>query len=146
METASAEQPAGEFNLAEGDFDPVLKKTVTALIQEEEDFIVYLDVDDPVQWRGVVRNSSGAPGVPNQVGHLEALSMPLGRTPCLQPVRRLLGESVARLFSQEDAKPAREIPRAPLSDWTRLPRASRTLNRLRRRGTSPGLAYSGVSP
>jgi hypothetical protein len=88
-------------NLAEGDTDPLLKKKVATHILSSDTFVVYLDEDSFVQWHGN-ESAPGASGVFNRVSHLETLSMVLKGTEQLQPCRRLLGESVARLFSDHN--------------------------------------------
>ncbi|MBI3249090.1 MAG: hypothetical protein HYZ50_21515 [Deltaproteobacteria bacterium] len=103
-----SESPSLSF-LAEGDFDPRLKKTIKTLLIQGEDFLVYLDEDDFVEWRGSETHIAGADEVLNRVSHLETLSMSLVGTGHLQPVRRLIGEGVARLFSDKGTDAAFDV-------------------------------------
>ena len=107
MGTTSTTSP---LDLAEGDFDPVLKKTVGTHIFTGRDFIVYLDQDYFVQWNCLLPDDPpGASEVFNRVGHLETLSLTLNGTEHLPPLRRLLGEAVARLYSDKNANGAEPI-------------------------------------
>lgn len=89
--------------LCEGDVDPGLKKTIRFLIARRKDFIVYLDDQCAVQWRlpyaDVESTSPHAHEILNEVSLVETLSLPLRNSEHLEPVRRLLGEAIARLFS-----------------------------------------------
>jgi hypothetical protein len=102
METPE-HSPEPVATLCEGDVDPGLKKQVRFLIARRTDFIVYLDTDCAVQWRlpykSVESTSPHAHEILNEVSLVETLSIPLKKTEHLEPVRRLLGEAVARLFS-----------------------------------------------
>ena len=102
--------PVPVADLCEGDVDPGLKKQIRYLIARRTDYIVYLDADFSVQWRvpfgSVESKSPHAHEVLNDVSFIETLSIPLKRTDHLEPVRRLLGEAVARLFSGGDESEA----------------------------------------
>ena len=99
----SKREPIPVVGLCEGDEDPGLNKTIKFLIARREDYIVYLDPECGVQWRvpfsSVEAKAQNAHEVLNEVSLMETLSLPLVGTEHLEPVRRLLGESVARLFS-----------------------------------------------
>ncbi len=95
--------------LREGDHDPILNKTIQTLIVGCKEYTVYLDEDLYVEWHGVGLDLSGESGeIINKVGLLETLSMTLIGTSHLHPFRRLLGESVARLF-ESDIESAKKI-------------------------------------
>jgi hypothetical protein len=97
------------YALSEGDYDPILKKTIHTLIISSTDYIVYLDEDLYVEWHGVLPDLLGEDGeIINNVGLYETISMPLEGTSHLLPFRRLLGESVARLLDS-DVKSAKGI-------------------------------------
>jgi hypothetical protein len=114
VELAPEEDPE---DLSENDYDPTTKKTIKTFILGDNGFIVYLDEDYSVHC------SSGAkdPKYPkdsgevfNRVTYLETLSIPFGEekkssVSPLIPMRRLLGEAVARMISVGRADAANDL-------------------------------------
>lgn len=85
--------------LREGEPDPVLGKTVKWLIDSDDDYIVYVDEDDYVEW---TMNSnamlSDASDLLTRVGWLEAAKIDHLQQRQIETYKRLIGEGVARLF------------------------------------------------
>jgi len=88
--------------LREGDHDPTLNKDVQWLIESSEDFIVYLDEDDFVEWNMNATAALGPDTGPylNIVGRLEAVDTGYLSTEQVKSYQRLIGEGVARLFQK----------------------------------------------
>ena len=95
----------------EGDLDPTLNKRINMLIDSEVEYIVYLDDEYFVQWSMSEECKQAAEfgEIANRVGHLETASMMLLRPDQIKPFRRMLGEAMARIIGDADAKQARAV-------------------------------------
>lgn len=86
----------------EGKMFPPLNKEISRLVISEKDYIVFLDKDYNVHWSCSMDYSKKMPpgygAVLNRMGVLESESTLLAKNRKLELVRRLLGESIARLF------------------------------------------------
>src|SRR6267142_3714548 len=107
MAKSSASQPVAppslypfDFSpLREGDTDPVLGKTIKWLIDSDNDYIVYIDDDDYVQWTmNDNRMLANASDLLTRVGWLEAAEVDHLEQWQIETYKRLIGEGVARLF------------------------------------------------
>lgn len=96
--------PEGDFNeLSEGDYDPTTKKVIGTFILSDNGFNVYLDTECIVHCTSVSDNPEypkHCGEVFNRVTFLETLSIPFKNTSHFLPMRRLLGEAVARMISE----------------------------------------------
>lgn len=87
--------------LKEGDTDPNLGKRIKTLIFSAEDFVVYLDDDDYVEWFTSERYEDYPDDfgeVTNKVSLLESISMMSLEKKGIQSIGRLLAEGMARLL------------------------------------------------
>jgi hypothetical protein len=88
--------------LREGDKDPTLNKSITWLIDSDDDFIVYIDDDYYVEW-SMNSNEMLGPDTGqylNQVARLEAVDTSHLLDGRKQSYARMIGEGVARLFQK----------------------------------------------
>jgi hypothetical protein len=104
-DSGSAQRTSYPFNfstLREGDRDPTLNKIVTWLVAADDDYIVYLDEQDYVEWT-MNDNSLLGPDTGqylNMVGFLEAVDTSNLAPQQIESYRRLIAEGVARLFQK----------------------------------------------
>jgi hypothetical protein len=86
--------------LRDGDKDPTLNKTVQWLIDSDDDFIIYLDEENYVEWNMNEKNrlSPETGEYLNWVGALVAIDTSYLRTEQKQSYQRMIGEGVVRLF------------------------------------------------
>jgi len=103
-------------NLHEGSHDPTLDKTVKWLVNSDDDFIVYIDEDLYVEWTMNDNAMLGAEAGPllNRVGQLEAIDTSYLSTIRIESFKRMIAESVARLFEKnyQAAKDALDLAEA----------------------------------
>jgi hypothetical protein len=96
-----APYPFNFSTLREGDTDPVLGKVVKWLIDSDDDYIVYVDEDDYVEWtmnsNAMLANASD---LVTRVGWLEAAETEHLAQWQIETYKRLIGEGVARLFER----------------------------------------------
>jgi hypothetical protein len=87
-------------NLREGDEDPTLNKSVEYLVDSDDDYIVYLDEQNYVEWNMNDNSMLGVDTGPylNMVGRLEAVNISYLKGDQLRSYRRMIAEGVARLF------------------------------------------------
>lgn len=94
--------PFNFSTLREGDKDPTLNKIVTWLIDGDDNYIVYLDEEDYVEWT-MNDNSLLGPDAGqylNMVGWLEAIDTSRLAPTQIKSYRRMIAEGVARLFQK----------------------------------------------
>jgi hypothetical protein len=104
----SGDQPGQEkypfkfSKLREGDKDTTLNKDIAWLIDSDDNFIVYLDEDNYVEWNMNDNDMLGpdAGRYLNQVGRLEAIDTSYLTRRQIQSYQRMIGEGVARLFQK----------------------------------------------
>jgi len=88
--------------LREGDKDPTLNKRIKWLIDSDDNFIVYVDEDNYVEWN-MNDNAMLGPDTGqylNRVGRLEAVDTSYLAAGRIETYRRLIAEAVARLFQK----------------------------------------------
>ena len=89
-------------DLREGDSDPTLNKTVKWLVDSDDDFIVYIDTDNFVEWNMNDNDLLGPDTGPhlNRVGQLEAVDLSNLNPERQTSFKRMVAEGVARLFQK----------------------------------------------
>jgi hypothetical protein len=118
--------PFNFSSLREGDADPVLGKTVKWLIDSDDDYIVYIDEENYVEW---TMNSNDR--LPNagplltKVGWLEAADDEHLDESQIETYKRLIGEGVARLFDRNLVAAEAALTAAQLWISARAAEASR---------------------
>src|SRR4051812_49010758 len=93
--------PFNFSSLREGCVDPCLNKQVKWLISSDDDYIVYVDDDFFVEWTmndNRVLDESGA--LLTRIGQLESAQTSHLTQSQLEAYKRLIGESVARMFER----------------------------------------------
>ena len=95
--------------LVEGQEDPYLKQKVQDLIFWAEDFVVYVDVDNDIQWYHEEQAvfPPGSRLVLAEVAQIKALSSHLQGSSHFRTLRCLLAQVVAQLYRAEDVTVAR---------------------------------------
>jgi len=95
--------------LKEGDIEPTLGKRIDSLVIKTPDYIVYVDEDGYVQWAANhdARWCEGCGEVLTRVSQLEAFPTDHLTASHVRSYRRMLGESVARVFDSRDATEAK---------------------------------------
>jgi hypothetical protein len=98
--------------LREGDTDESLNKKVHTLIVEQDDCVIYLDEDLYVEWdydEEKIPDQPGSGAVFNRISLLE--SIPIGHISQENKVafKRMVGEALARLLTQNDLRAANEV-------------------------------------
>lgn len=91
--------PFNFSSLREGDCDPILGKPIKWLIDSDDDYIVYVDEDDYVEW--TMNSNAQLTGVGDlltRVGWLESVEVGHLSDHQIETYERLIGEGVARLF------------------------------------------------
>jgi len=93
--------------LAEGDFDPTLRHTIEWLIDSDDDFIVYIDEQNYVEWNMNDNDMLGADTgqALNRIAQLESFDTDELSSEKRAVYARMIAEAVARLF-QKDVKSA----------------------------------------
>jgi hypothetical protein len=88
--------------LCEGDEDRLLKKKIVWLIDSDENYIVYLDEENYVEWNMNDNSMLGADTAPylNMVARLEAVDVSNLTVEQVKSYRRMIAEGVARLFQK----------------------------------------------
>ena len=86
------------YHLKAGDVDPELNKTIEEIVLSTNDFIVYVDSEQAVQWRTTDHHKMPeyCGEVLNMVAALEAKSQFISAPQALRVVRRRIGEGLAR--------------------------------------------------
>jgi hypothetical protein len=90
-------------DLSEGDYDPTTKKVIGTFILSDNGFNVYLDTEGIVHCTSISDHAEypkDCGEVFNRVTYLETLSIPFKNTSNFLPMRRFLGEAVARMISE----------------------------------------------
>ncbi len=99
---ADTPYPFNFSTLREGDYDPVLGKKVKWLIDSDDDYIVYIDQDDYVEW---TMNANamlvGNGDLLTRVAGLEAVECDHLSELQIETYERMVGEGVARLFDKD---------------------------------------------
>src|SRR5207244_6755656 len=81
--------------------DPCLNKTIHWLISSDDDYIVYIDEDNYVEWTmndNRILDDSGA--MLTRVGQLESAQTKHLKREQIETYKRLIAEAVARLFEK----------------------------------------------
>lgn len=101
-EVQPKQYPFAFSELREGDTDPTLNKRVAWLIDSDDDFIVYLDEENYVEWNmnENSRLSADSGEHLNRVGKLEAIDISHLTPQRKESYQRMIAEGVARLFQK----------------------------------------------
>jgi hypothetical protein len=91
------------YSLKEGDVDPELGKTVQDIIMSTEEFVVYVDTDQYVQWLTVepYEKPKHRGEVLSRATILEAQSKFITDTATLREVRRIIAEAIAQCLDRQ---------------------------------------------
>ena len=91
------------YSLKEGDVDPELGKTVQDLIMATEEFVVYVDTEQDVQWQTVepYEKPKHRGEVLSRATILEAQSKFITDTKTLRAVRRIIAEAIAQCLDRQ---------------------------------------------
>lgn len=89
------------YHLKAGDVDPELNKTIEEIVLSTDDFVVYVDTEQAVQWRTADQHKQPeyCGEVLNMVASLEAQSQFISDPKVLRVIRRRIGEGLARCLS-----------------------------------------------
>lgn len=95
-------------NLTNGQLEPSLNKTIKEIILKDDDYIVFLDEDNGIQWV-IYRPIDPIPDfgkVMNEVRYLETINESLFKNEKLRKFNGLVAEGVARMLDDRDTKNA----------------------------------------
>jgi hypothetical protein len=99
-------------DLSEGDYDPTTKKFIGTFILSDNGFNVYLDTDHITHCTSIAddaRYPERSGEIFNRVTYLETLSIPFEKTSSFIPMRRFLGEALARMISEGSVDGANSV-------------------------------------